>query len=369
MSLRIIGAALALCGALLAGGAHAADVPVPEGPPGGYELGRGLRLGDSGVTLGGYATAEFRSLQGTHEQLKSSHASAFVWWEGLERAKVFAEFDLENLISHRSDGRDNDHDGDNDRRLSVERLYLDLAFSDAFTGRIGKFLTPIGRWNLVHADPLVWTTTRPLLTQSVVPRNVTGLMASGSLPWVSYSVYASNGTELDADPYQDLFSRVRGLRLVLPAGRGVELGLSLARYSQRSARAQTRSLAGVDILWTVNRCEFSAEWLRSGGGIGPDYLEPRQHDDGPPLPAVQDNVGTTRGSYLQAVLPLVGELFVVGRMEWLRDARAVTTARQSVLGLAWRVNPATSLKAEIVRPGGAINALPKGFVASVSVLF
>jgi hypothetical protein len=43
----------------------------------------------------------------------------------------------------------------------VERLYLDYLHSDALATRLGKHLTPIGRWNLRHADPLVWTATRP----------------------------------------------------------------------------------------------------------------------------------------------------------------------------------------------------------------
>ena len=86
----------------LAGTGVAAEVP-PETAAPGYEFGRGLRLGASGFTLGGYVTGEYRRNDGGDEQLKSSHASVFVWWEGLSRVKLFAEIDLLNAVGPTQD--------------------------------------------------------------------------------------------------------------------------------------------------------------------------------------------------------------------------------------------------------------------------
>lgn len=387
-TLRIIGAALlAAAGlALCATPATAADDGQAQSGGLHYEFGRGLRLGESGFTLGGYATAEYRDQQSTRARLKSSHASAFIWWEGLERIKVFAEIDLMNLTqSHRGDGHSDD------RRVSLERLYADYAFGDLLTVRAGKFLTPIGRWNVMHADPLVWTTTRPLVTQALFPHNVTGIGASGT--WTSllgrsvgYTVYASNGQEWRADPGQDPFSVVRGGRVTLPLGMDVQFGLSFARYEQRGSRGEARALGGFDLFWSRNGYELSAEWLRTSADHpapppAPNPAAPAtpaaQAESPTPAPPVDqrqpephgDTDPATRAGYVQGVMPLVGRLYAVARFDWMRDPRSPVTVRQGLLGLVWRPNPATAIKLEYLRSRRGTPGEPEGIVASASVLF
>ena len=146
--------------------------------PASYQLGRGVRLGDSGLTLGGYLTAQASHPEGGSTQWRASHASLFLWWEPTERLKAFAELDQRNVVVRRRVPSDPAANDSNERRVSLERLYLEWTADDALRLSGGKFLTPVGRWNLVHADPLVWTTSRPLLTRSAYPHNVTGLMAA-----------------------------------------------------------------------------------------------------------------------------------------------------------------------------------------------
>ncbi|MFX6815264.1 hypothetical protein ABTH42_18965, partial [Acinetobacter baumannii] len=79
--------------------------------------------------------------------------------------------------------------------LDLERIYVDWAQADELKFRFGKFLTPVGRWNLIHAQPLVWTTSRPLTTEAAFPTNATGGMVFGTLSSIGqgldYSVYGS----------------------------------------------------------------------------------------------------------------------------------------------------------------------------------
>ncbi len=372
---RLFGAVLAglVTGLLLAAApARADEAAPPEAGDGGYEFGRGLRLGDSGFTLGGYLTGEYRRQAPKHEQLRASHASVFLWWEGFERFKFFGEVDLENLLARHRSAYDND--GDADRRASLERLYVDWALHDRLTLRAGKFLTPIGRWNLVHADPLVWTTSRPLLTQSAFPHNATGLMASGTLPSdaysVSYFLYASNGSEWAVDDRQDPFSKVRGGRLVLPIGGQWQLGASYAKYQQLGSRGEPRTLTGLDLLWSHQRYELMAEWLRTSADEPGPPIRPEPHGgDGPGSRGLTRSV-PTRGAYLQGVMPIAGELYAVVRVEWFRDTWLTRTQRQSTLGLAWRPHPALSLKLEVQHPG-SVNGPSRAnsWLASACILF
>lgn len=373
---RIIGAALLVGCGLAATCAGAAEPEPPESGNGGYEFGRGLRLGDSGVTLGGYATVEYRREQGGSDKLKSSHASAFVWWEGLERVKVFAELDLLNTAPIDHDDKDRDNKGG--RRVSLERLYLDYSFSDLVGVRLGKFLTPIGRWNPMHADPLVWTTTAPLVTQTLFPRSVTGASLTGNLPVMgralSYWVYASDGREWRADRAEDPFARVLGGRIVAPLGYDLQLGLSFANYQLASRNGERQQLRGIDLYWSRDRYEISAEWLHttSRAVTGLEIYPDGDHDPNQPAPPEYQGVGasrSTKGGFLQGVMPLVGDLYAVGRVDWLHDPRSLTVVRQEALGLVWRPNAGTVLKLEGLRPHQDSPLAPRSVVASVSVLF
>jgi hypothetical protein len=362
----IIGAALM---AASAGAAESAPgvAAAPEAAGPGYEFGRGLHLGDSGFTLGGYATAEYRQPKGEAGQLKSSHASAFVWWEGLQVVKAFAELDLLNATENPRGDAD-----DADRRVSLERLYVDLAASDAIMLRAGKFLTPIGRWNAVHADPLVWTTTAPLLARSRFPHNLTGLMASGQQPALVWSVYGANGNEWRRDRWEDSFSKVVGGRAVWSTFADLQLGVSAARYEQARSRGVRRRLVGLDLFWARKGWELSAEWLRSTADkpeLLPEPYEPEPGD----TQDDEDRFGApslaTRTSFVQGVAPLGRNWYAVARLEWSRDPGFGTLVRQQVAGLAWRPSPGLSLKLErwhlgLDRPGSS-----SGLVASTSVLF
>ena len=369
---RIIGRPLrAVALALVTLGAAAAE-PAPE-PEAGYGFGRGLRLGDSGFTLGGYLTGEYQRRRDGRAQLRSSHASLFFWWQGLEdRLKVFGEVDQENALVERR-GPAGGQGTQDEERLSLQRLHADWAVGDAATLRLGKFLTPVGRWNVAHAGPLVWTTNRPLLTQSVYPRNVTGLMASGR--WtlagraVEASFYASQGQEWDADPRQDPFASVRGLRLLAQLDADWQAGASWARYEQRGSRGEPRSLAGLDLLWARHGWELQAEWLRTQARRPLPRPPGGPGSPGPGLPAAALRVEPGQGTYVQGVAPLPHALALVARLEWLNDSAFDQAFRQQTLGLVWRPAPALTLKVEHQWPQGRVELAPEGWTVSLSVLF
>lgn len=343
------------------------ESPPPEPGSLSYEFGRGLRLGSTGVTLGGYATLEARAPQVGPLRVESRHASLFLWWEASERLKTFAELDLQNLTEG-----PRERDDAQARRVSLERLYADYSVDDRLVLRAGKFLTPIGRWNLSHADPLVWTTTRPLVTQAVFPHNVTGVGAAGQVvplgQPLSYSLYFSNGREWRPDPSQDTFSFVRGARLVTPLASELQLGLSMARYEQRRSRGDSRWLTGLDLVWSKHRWEITAELLKTEArnailvpGPGSDPTRDR--------PGASDRTYTKAG-YLQVVAPLAREVYLVGRVDWMREPRAPQAVQQWLVGLAWRLNPAVTFKIEAIEPRRAgPGAEVRGLVGSASVLF
>lgn len=332
---------------LASGYAGAAETEQAGATHPGYELGRGLKLNDTGLTLGGYTTVEYNQLKGNDPRLTLSHTSLFLWWEGQEHFKFFYEVDLENAVATRY------RSGDTDRYLSLERLYVDYAFSDSLTFRVGKFLTPIGRWNLIHADPLVWTTSRPLVTQSVFPDNATGGMATGTFVMlerpIDYSLYVSSGQDLRADPKQDPFSDAQGVHINVPLNDSSQIGFSYATFHQEGSPDEKRNLAGVDFLWSHNRFEVSGEAVNRSSNHRADRGE--------------------SGAFLQAVAPLSDRLYAVGRIETFRSAGSIVPVRLRVIGLTFRVNPALSIKMELLHTQHNETAVQEGFMSSLSILF
>lgn len=312
-----------------------------------YRLGNGLRIPGTGLALGGYATAGYEHLAHQPARTSLDNMSLFVWWEGEGRWKFFSELDYEHVLStHPS------HVPGEKRYLALERLYFDYSLSDSATVRVGKFLTPIGRWNLIHATPLVWTTSRPLVTTFVFPTNATGLMATGTVTLgetpVDYSLYASNGSEIRPNPALDPFNEAVGGHLSFPLGTA-QLGLSYAAFEQKNTRDEKKRLAGFDFLWTKDRYEISAEGVYRFSDNGAAWDE--------------------KGAFVQMVAPLSEKLYAVGRYEAFRKAGEAVTTEIWVAGINYRITPAVVLKAEWVEAQRNRPAAPEGFMSSLCILF
>jgi len=313
-----------------------------------YRLGEGLQVADTGLSLGGYATASYTHLQHAPARAALDNLSLFVWWQGESRWKFFSELDYENVLATPV----SDVDGEN-RYLALERLYVDYALTDTTTIRAGKFLTPIGRWNLIHATPLVWTTSRPLLTLETFPTNATGLMLNGTLPNVAdgteYSLYASKGSEIRPNPVLDPFREAIGMHVTFPALTDGQIGFSYASFEQDKTRDEKKQLIGFDYVWSRNRYAFSSEGVYRFSDNGSDWDE--------------------KGIFGQLVVPLSAKLYAVGRYELFRKALEPQTTRLWVAGLNYQFTPAIVLKAEW--NGAIYNTIgaPEGFLSSLSILF
>jgi hypothetical protein len=326
--------------------AHGGDA-LPSDAPAGLLQG-GFTLPNTGLTLGGYATASAATLPHDSTRLALDNTSLFLWWDGGGRWQFFSELDYQNLLRNHAI-----NDSEGDRYLALERFYADYAFSETATLRIGKFLTPIGRWNVIHATPLVWTTSRPLITTNVFPGNVTGLMVSGTAPMGStgfdYSVYASRNSELRPNPAQDTFRESVGGRIVLPLPCEVRLGLSFSSFDQKSHQGENKRLLGMDFFWSRDRYELSGEGVYRFSDNGRDWDE--------------------RGAFVQGVAPLGEKLYAVGRFESFRQALQPKATKLWVAGVNYHYTSAVIFKAEwVVGSDNHIDA-PTGFMTSLSLLF
>ncbi len=319
------------------------------GNQGDYQPGKGWQIPGTGFNLGGYASASIANDRHQHPSAGIEDFSLFLRWEGEGRLRLFSELDLENPLGiEHGAGLTSKH-----AYLALERMYADYLYSDRLNLRAGKFLTPIGRWNVLHAAPLVWTTSRPLITERTFPTNATGAMAYGSLPVlgteIDYSVYTALGEDWRPDPKLDPFEEAYGMHLSLPTSGLGEFGLSFANFEQKSSIGERKNLLGLDYGWSRNRYEISAEMVYrfSEGGL---------HSD-------------EKGLYVQGVAPISGTWYAIGRYELYDKAGPAPAMNLYLLGLAMRPTPATVIKAEYSHAVHNRVQAQEGFFASFAILF
>jgi hypothetical protein len=304
-----------------------------------------LYAGEDGLKFGGYANAVYRRLPNSNKEVSLDELSMIVRWDGNSRFRFFGEFEIERPFVWQ-EGQDFSN---RDSKLDLERLYVDYNLSDKINLRGGRFLTPAGRWNLIHAAPLVWTTLRPLATSRLFPTSVNGAMLYGAMPVgdraFEYTIYHEAIKDQESDRDELEFKDVRGARFNLTGK--VNWGVSLAEFTESIPGTPKYRMLGLDFMTKQNDWEFSGElfqrYTTSNGDGG-------------------------SGGYLQAVAPLGNQWYGIGRLENFKRPAEGSTERW-VLGTAWRMTPKRVLKMEYV--GGDENRVdsPKGFQASFAILF
>jgi hypothetical protein len=239
-----------------------------------------------------------------------------------------------------------------DHGVELERLYADVYLTEAVTLRLGKFLTPVGRWNLIHADPLVWTTSRPLITSQPFAPDTTGGMLYGSIhplgKDLDYSVYLEVTDDLDPDQREGPFSEAVGLHLATPLG-PTELGFSYANFQREQESKERENLLGLDFLWVRQQLELTGEFLYRVGTRGPDKDE--------------------WGLFVQGTIPLSARLFAIGRYEFFAPKGPFPGVHLWLAGLAFRPLSPLILRTEYSFTRDNVTRVPEGFAASIALLF
>ncbi len=299
----------------------------------------------SGFKLGGYSSATVIAHSSGHTEAALNEVSFLIGWEGNSHFRFFSELEIERPATWNEYRRYSYEE----QHFDLERLYLDYSLSEKVNLRAGRFLTPAGIWNLLHAAPLVWTSTRPLATSQLFPVAVNGLMVYGAVPLenlgLEYSVYIETLKDQLRDDDETLFKDVHGARLTLTGE--INVGLTMMEFKERIDNTPQFRMIGLDFVTHYKDWEFSGEGFQryySNGGNGGS------------------------GAYLQTAIPLGGDWYGLARVETFQRPQQGSADRWLV-GAAWRAAPKQILKMEVVGGDEVRPDAPKGFLASYSILF
>jgi hypothetical protein len=308
-----------------------------------YRPGRGVSFGDTGLTLGGFATLGMTDLEGNHARFSLDGLDLFVFFDPSPYLHFFSDISFEKLIEIDENG-----DSGPGPDVIVRRLYGELNLTDRANFRFGEYLTPVGRWNQIPAEPLTWTTSRPLVTDIPFDLTETGaefwgslFPPGGSLTYTLYGQFLEPPTEEPDNPPADYGA---GARLEYSALSGWSLGSS---YFSSVRNGRWNYLGGLDGLWRTGRFELSGEFL---GGHG-------------------DPVGARIfGLYVQGAVQLFDSVYGIGRYEYY-DPGTTTAVNLFDAGLAWRPFPILILKADYLFTNTESDLGRPGLRASISLLF
>ena len=310
-----------------------------------YTPGHGLRLGETGITIGGYTNLDLSRDEGGPARLDWDELSVIVIADPVPRVHLFSEYEFEHLVQVDDHGRGGTANADS----HVERLYGDFSVSDWLNFRAGKFLTPVGRWNVIHASPLVWTTSRPLVTFVPFDTHTTGAMLFGSLfptaGTIRYSLLGQFADQFDATPQPQTADRSGGARLEYATRADAAIGAS---YLAFRSGWHWRHLAGLDLLWRRGPLDLMGEFTAADV----------PHASGPQW-----------GVYLQSALEVCSRFYLVGRYEHFAPPDRSPDLNLVVLGVAFRPTHYFVLKAEYLIADHPSENSPPGLKSSLAVLF
>jgi len=323
-----------------------ADTSIPPS----YHWGRGISWPDADFNLGGYINVSYQHPEKKANQLKLDELSLFLTWSPHQRVRFFSEVEVDDWLSTQ-------YSDSFAHALRAERLYVDLLATEATTVRFGKFLTPIGRWNVIHAAPLIWTSTRPLVTDEMLfSPHINGVMLTQRWQFnernLDVSVYSDHSGRLDVfDSSTSGFDTGFGGRVNFELSETAQIGLSFIDFNNEIApKADRNDLLGVDSLWKKDGYEVAAEAIYRHAG---------------------DSQGQEKGLFVQGIAPLTEHLFGIARYEYLIGTHHFIDldTHVGVAGLAWRPYVPLVFKAEY--RFGSQNGLvaPSGFFTSISMFF
>lgn len=352
-------AALLLLSLTLAAGVQAQDetpssepttlgeAPLFSAGPFQYRPGRGLRLGSTGVVIGGFTMIKAEETPAGGE-FSLDNLNFFLIFDRIEHFRAVAELQLMDLFS-----ASGEQTGTQNFAFDVRRLFGEYTFSNELRLRAGTFLTPVGYWNLILAPPLTWTTENPLIVErTFFQPTTTGLMLHGATPGlggqVGYALFSQLLQPLQQDPDLEPPKFTAGARLNYdygPAWSG-----NLTYQGAESHDGEWTHMGAVDALWQGQRGEILSEL----------YVQ-----DGSALPSAQ------WGTYLQGVIEVVEPVYLVGRYERYDQPKPLPTLNLYTAGAVWKPYPFMALKVEYryVDHNPVEDNTLKGFFTSFTTFF
>lgn len=299
-----------------------------------YRLGEGLKIPSTPLRVGGYANVVYEDSTAAPDAFTFDDLSFFVFGDIGPRTRFFSEIEDEHFIEVPVKGKVSTRSN-----WQIERLYLDYLRGERFNLRAGKFLTPVGTWNEIHADPLTWTVSRPVVTFAAFPEFITGAgffgdFAANSGEFAYFAFLQNNESINEATGFRRTHKSY-GARFRWLHPSGVEAGAPFVYYVEDEL-SDSIYLTGLDVTYRLSSFELRGEGTYATVDEGHDWTK-------------------EYGYYLQGVYGLTGKHFVVLRHETFRARGDSGRFRAWSFGGVYKFAPQMVFKVEYQARGGGLS--------------
>lgn len=286
-----------------------------------YEFGQGWHSGD--YYLSGYTSVVAEDPFSAPARLVLDDLSLLAGGRISQWVNPFTEIELSNYtLAQQSGPRVN---GD----MKVERFYDDGLVSENDTLRVGKMLTPLGDWNLVHAAPLVPTITTPYTAAQGFSAYTAGVNwlhdpEDGVTP--DFQLYWQPDNEWFKRPTTET---IRNFHNVM----GGHINLALDELSKVGASIQQGQLIETGEIFTL----YGINANKSFGNLKLQSEAITAHFSGQVLPGTSPRVhGNEMGVFGLADYSITSQWHGILESEYYQDHTVNKSSRSTLVGINYR---------------------------------
>jgi len=288
-----------------------------------YRLGHGVEINQY-LTLGGYFSTKYENSQKTKEYMLDDVA-LLAYGKLSDNFSYLIELEATQFWV-RNFGNDTTQ---KNMHFHIERAFLNYKQSDYLNLKMGKFITPIGHWNLTPINVLKDTTSNPKYASEIYPKFTTGVMAYGYLPFdesIEYSAFMQQSKDLDpnyvnieTDEYYGVEFKKHFDNLIV--------GVNMGEYELEE---EHRKYFGASLKYEASKVQILAEYSHL------IYDHPntstQEHDK--------------YAYYIQGRYKINRKHFVIGRYERFKDEFHSIDEEIKIIGYNYRPLYPVSLKGE-----------------------
>jgi len=311
-----------------------------------YELGHGYKISNA-LTMGAYFSIDYTDGKSIDKLRLDDMAvlaygnlpSNFSYLVELEAAPFYIK-DYKNGTSQTN------------TTAHRERMYLNYSHSDMFNYRLGKFITPIGYWNLIPINVLRDTSSNPLYSDMMFPKFVTGTETYGYLDKdgeIKYHIFAQVTDDIDKNYINIKNDLFLGASLGYEISDEIDVGSSIGYYE--TYEKKDVSLMEVNARYDNYPFLLQTEWAYTN---------------------IQNNVLSSNayqvGGYLQGRYNINYKNAFVSRYEYFKDTQKNVMSKNHIAIIAYSYRPSYSISIKGEYQLNSDSYLNKSII-SFSVLF
>ncbi len=213
-----------------------------------------------------------------------------------------------------------------------ERMYLNYSYSDMLNFRLGKFITPIGYWNLEPINVLRDTDSNPLYAQNMFPKFVTGIETYGYLDEdgrTQYHLFGQSTDDIDKNYINIQNDFFIGASVGYEISDEIDVGSAVGYYETYTKKDV--SLVEANTKYDNYPFLLQTEWAYT---------------------SIQNNVLNSNayqvGGYLQGMYNINPKNALVSRYEYFKDTQKNVMSENhiGIIGYSYRPFYAVSIKGE-----------------------